>query len=339
MKILATGTAGMLGSSLVPALVAAGHHVTPSDIDLDDPCPWGPTGPRLRHLDVRDRDAVRAAVRHGRPDMIVHLAAETSLERSDAEPEHAWLTNTVATRYLALEARRARIPLVYISTAGVFDGDKDTPYTEFDRPNPLNMYGRSKYEGELVVRELVEEHYIVRAGWMVGGGAAKDHKFVAKILAQLRAGATTIHAVTDKLGTPTYTPDFARCFLNLVESELYGLYHMVCGGEGSRYDVAARILEVLGRDDVELVPVTSEFFAADFPSVRPRSEIMRNLLLDLQGMNTMRPWPVALEEYLRTRFPELGTGNFVVQPAAAPPRPRPRPSPERIDGSFTPVGG
>jgi len=323
MKILATGTAGMLGSSLVPALVAAGHDVVATDINLSNPLPWGPAGPPLGHLDVRDRSDVQTAVRNRRPDMVVHLAAETSLELSDDDPEHAWLTNTVGTRYVALEARRAGIPMVYISTAGVFDGEKDGPYTEFDAPNPLNMYGRSKYEGELVVRELVDEHYIVRAGWMVGGGAAKDHKFVARILRQLREGAGRIYAVTDKLGTPTYTPDFARCFLSLIESEIYGLYHMACGGEGSRYDVAARILEVLGRTDVELVPVTSEFFAAEFPSVRPRSEIMRNLLLDLQGMNTMRPWRVALAEYLHTQFPDQ-----VVTGAPAVPAPRAVPAVE-----------
>lgn len=305
MKILATGTAGMLGSSLVPALVGAGHDVAATDIDLGNTHPWGPRGPRISHLDVRDRDEVRAVARRERPDLVVHLAAETSLELSDEVPDHAWLTNTVATRYVALEARRMRIPMVYISTAGVFDGEKEGAYTEYDQPNPLNMYGRSKYEGELAVRELVDEHYVIRAGWMVGGGAAKDHKFVARILAQLRSGATTIHAVTDKAGTPTYAPDFARCLLPLIESELFGLYHMVCGGEGTRYDVAARILQLLGRDDVHLVPVDSSYFAAEFPSLRPRSEIMRNLLLDLQGMNTMRPWPVALEEYLRTEFADL----------------------------------
>lgn len=310
----------MLGSSLVPALVAAGHEVVPSDINLSDPCPWGPDRPQLRRLDVRDREDVQHGVRDGRADMIVHLAAETSLELSDEAPDHAWLTNTVGTRYLALEARRARIPMVYISTAGVFDGEKDSPYTEFDQPHPLNMYGRSKYEGELIVRELVEDHYVVRAGWMVGGGAAKDHKFVARIVAQLRSGATRIYAVTDKRGTPTYTPDFSQCLLTLVRSELYGLYHMVCGGEGSRYDVAARILEVLGRTDVELVPVTSEFFAKDFPSVRPPSEVMRNLLLDLQGMNSMRPWPVALEEYLHREFADLITaGNWAAAPAPRSP--------------------
>jgi dTDP-4-dehydrorhamnose reductase len=305
MKILATGTAGMLGSSLIPALVRAGHVVAASDINLSNRHPWGAAGPMLDYLDVRDRNEIRAGMRHERPDLVVHLAAETSLELSDDQPDHAWLTNTVATKYVALEARKARVPMVYISTAGVFDGEKDGAYTEYDQPNPVNMYGRSKYEGELAVRELVDEHYVLRAGWMVGGGAAKDHKFVSRILDQLRAGATTIYAVTDKLGTPTYTPDFARCFLPLIESELYGLYHMACGGEGSRYDVAAHILEILGRTDVELAAVDSGFFAAEFPSVRPRSEIMRNLVLDLQGMNTMRPWPIALAEYLHTEFADM----------------------------------
>jgi dTDP-4-dehydrorhamnose reductase len=311
VKILVTGAAGMLGSSLVPALTAAGHDVVATDIDLSARRPWGRPGPRIDPLDVRSRDDVRAGFAATGPDAVVHLAAETSLERCDAEPDHAWLTNTIGTKYVALACRRAAVPLLYVSTAGVFDGTKDGPYTEFDRPNPINTYGASKLEGEHVVRALVDEHFVVRAGWMVGGGAGKDHKFVARIVAQLRAGATTIHAVGDKLGTPTYAPDFARCSLGLLGSGLYGLYHMVCGGGGSRYDVAARILEVLGRDDVELVEVGSDHFADEFPSPRPRSEVMRNLTLDLQGMNTMRPWPVALAEYLHAEFGDLVVARAV----------------------------
>lgn len=305
MKILATGAAGMLGSSMIPTLIGAGHRVVATDINLANHHPWGNAGPRLELLDVRDRDMVRAAVRKVEPEMIVHLAAETSLELSDADPDHAYLTNTVATKYVALAARNAGIPLTYISTAGVFDGEKDGPYTEFDRARPVNLYGASKYEGELVVNDLVEDHYIIRAGWMVGGGRVKDHKFVNRILRQLRAGAQTIYAVTDKFGTPTYVPDFATCFLGLIDSGIFGLYHMACGGAGSRYDVAERILTILGRTDVELVGVESDFFAEEFSSVRPRSEIMRNMVLDLQGMNTMRPWPDALADYLHTEFAEL----------------------------------
>ncbi|CCM62771.1 MAG: sugar nucleotide-binding protein [Candidatus Microthrix parvicella] len=311
MKILATGTAGMLGSSLVPAMAAAGHEVVATDINLTDRHPWGPAGPELGYLDVRDRHAIRDAFDAVRPDFVTHLAAETSLEFSDADPAHAYLTNATATKLIAQQCGRREIPIVYISTAGVFDGTKTGPYTEFDAPNPINTYGDSKWRGEQEVRQFAPCHYIVRAGWMVGGGAAKDHKFVSRIVDQLREGRTTLHAVGDKLGTPTYTADFAACLLNLIDSEVYGLYHMACEGEGTRYDVAAEILSVLGRDDIDLVEVTSEFFAEEFPSARPYSEIMVNQALDLQGMNLMRPWREALRHYLHHEFADL------IIPAAA----------------------
>jgi dTDP-4-dehydrorhamnose reductase len=305
MRILATGAAGMLGTSLVPTFVAAGHDVVATDIDLTNPSPWGADHPNIDWLDVRDREAVRAAFKTTEPELLLHLAAETSLELSDADPDHAFLTNTVSTKYLALECRERDIPMVFISTAGVFDGVKEGAYTEFDQPNPLNTYGASKFEAEKLVQSLLDRWYIIRAGWMVGGGAGKDHKFVARILEQVRGGATTIHAVGDKYGTPTYTYDFGKCLLNLLDSDLYGIYHMACEGDGNRYDIAAFILDRLGRDDIELVEVESDFFRDEFPSVRPRSEIMRNMALDLQGMNLMRPWPVALEEYLERHFAEL----------------------------------
>lgn len=297
----------MLGSSLVPALVGAGHEVTVTDINLSNPTPWGPSGPTIGDLDVRERDEVAAAVKTVDPQLIVHLAAETSLEYSDANVDATYLTNTIATKYVALQAQKQGAAMVYISTAGVFDGTKDSEvYDEYDQPNPLNVYGATKYYGELVVKQFVERHYVIRAGWMVGGGRSKDHKFVSRILQQIRDGKTTLHAVGDKLGTPTYTPDFARTFLGLIDSELYGLYHMACEGRGSRYDVAARILEILGLTDrIELVEVTSDFFAEEFYSTRPYSEIMRNMNLDLQGMNLMRPWQVALEEYINNEFADL----------------------------------
>jgi dTDP-4-dehydrorhamnose reductase len=295
----------MLGSGLVPELTKAGHEVVATDIRVDAASPHGPDGPALRYLDVRDRAQILDAMDGIRPDLFVHLAAETSLEVCDENPEHAWATNTIATKHAALAARDAHVPLVYISTAGVFDGAKAGAYDEFDPPNPLNLYGRSKFEGERLVQNFCDRYFIIRAGWMVGGGA-KDHKFVAKILNQIRSGSRQLHAVGDKLGTPTYVPDFARCFHGLLDSRSYGLYHMACEGEGSRYDVAKEILRILGLDDqIELLEVTSDFFADDYPSVRPRSEIMRNLALELQGMNIMRPWRVALEEYLLLNFAQL----------------------------------
>ena len=301
MRILLTGTAGMLGSGLVPQLQRSGHEVVATDINLLDTRPWGEDGPELGYLDVRDQDAVEAAVAGLAPDLVAHLGAETDLEICENDPDAAYLTNAVGTKYVALSCQRHRVPMAYISTAGVFDGTKEgAPYNEFDTPHPINVYGDSKVQGERYVQNFVDRFYIVRAGWMVGGGT-KDHKFVAKMLDQIADGRTTLYVVGDKFGTPTYVPDFARCFTNLVEAGSFGLYHMACEGQGSRYDVTGRILEVLGlSDSIELVEVTSDYFAEEFPAPRPRSEIMRNMVLDLQHMNSMRPWRVALEEYLLT---------------------------------------
>jgi dTDP-4-dehydrorhamnose reductase len=173
--------------------------------------------------------------------------------------------------------------VVYISTAGVFDGKKKGPYDELDTPNPINVYGATKFAGEGYVARL-PRHYIVRAGWMIGGHAL-DHKFIAKVRAQINAGLKVISAVDDKWGTPTYTVDFAENLLDLVSTPYYGLYHMVSPGMGTRYDVA-------------LVPVGSDFFDDIYSAPRPRSEMMTNRMLALRGLNAMRPWRDALRAYL-----------------------------------------
>lgn len=293
MRVLITGSAGMLGAALYPAFVRAGHETVATDLT-----PRSVGELSMGVLDVRDHDAVRKAVDAAEPQLVVHLAAETDLETCETDPDHALRTNTAGTHNVALACAAYGIPLVYVSTAGVFDGTKtEAPYDEFDTPRPINVYGLSKYQGERLVERLVPRAWIVRAGWMVGGGA-RDHKFVARILAQVAAGAKTVHAVTDKLGTPTYTEDFAANLLKLVDSPFYGLYHMVCRGGGSRFDVARAILDHLRLTEVELRPVTSEFFAETFPAPRPRSEMMRNRMLELHDLDLMRPWQEALADYL-----------------------------------------
>jgi len=304
MKMFLTGAGGMLGSAMVPALIGAGHLVWATDLVVDDDRPWGPAGPVLGPLDARSADQIARAVDTIGPDMVLHLAAETDLETCELDPVAAAETNALATRVVAEACVSAGIPMTYISTAGVFDGSKRDPYVEDDPAYPANVYGQTKLDGEHYVRELLDEHYIIRAGWMVGGGR-KDHKFVARILKQLAAGASTIYAVGDKRGTPTYAPDFSRCFQSVLAGRHFGTFHMACEGEGTRLDVARRILDVLGRDDVELVEVGSEHFAEQFFAPRAASEIMRNQRLDELGLNTMRPWPVALEEYLLTHFTDL----------------------------------
>ena len=293
MRVLITGAAGMLGSAVYPAMVAAGHDVFATDLE-----PREVAGLPMGRLDVRVHSELIDGIAQSQADLVLHLAAETDLEICEADPDHAFRTNTLGTQNAAVACQARDLPLVYISTAGVFDGEKDDgPYDEFDLPRPINVYGKSKFEGELLVLRLVPKHFVIRAGWMVGG-IERDHKFVAKVIDQLRAGATTIRAVTDKLGTPTYTQDFAQNMLELIETPFYGRYHMACLGEGTRYDVAREIVEFYGRHDVRVVPVTSEAFADEYPAPRPRSEMMRNYMLELRGMNRMRPWREALREYL-----------------------------------------
>lgn len=305
MKILVTGANGMLGSSMVPTLAAAGHTVFPTDLRVPDERPWGLQGPRLGKMDVRFRDEITEHFDRIQPDFVVHLAAETILETCEDAPELAYATNALGTKHIAIACQTAGIEMAYVSTAGVFDGEKKEPYIEYDQPNPINVYGASKLQGERYVQTFMQRYYIVRAGWMVGGGE-KDHKFVAKIVDQIRSGRRQVFAVGDRLGTPTYAPDFSRCFARLITTGSYGLYHMACQGRASRYDVAKKILEVLGRaDDIELIEVDSDFFLDTYPAPRPRSETMRNLLLDLQDWNTMRPWEEAIEEYLQVAFADL----------------------------------
>lgn len=289
MKILVTGAAGMLGTTLTSILREEGHKIYATDIDLSDK--------KIELLDVREIKQVEKWVKKVSPDLIIHLAAETDLEKCEADPYHAYLTNTIGAQNVALLCGQKNKPLVYVSTAGVFDGQKKGLYNEFDTPNPINIYGKSKLAGEKVIERILSRYYIVRAGWMVGGGK-KDKKFVAKIIKQINSGAKTIHAVIDKFGTPTYTVDFSKCLSQLILTEYYGLYHMVCSGEGTRYDVAKEILKILGKSDIKLIPVKSEFFSKDYPVPRPKSEMMENMMLDLRDMNTMRSWKEGLKEYL-----------------------------------------
>jgi dTDP-4-dehydrorhamnose reductase len=295
MKVLVTGAAGMLGSSLLPVLENEDHDVLATDINH--------TGERISFLDVRDLDALVGAAESFSPNMIVHLAAETDLEKCESDPDYAYEENFIGTQNACIVCQQLGLPLVYISTAGVFDGTKQTAYTEFDAPNPINVYGMSKFQGEEAVRHLIQRHFIVRAGWMIGGGD-RDKKFVRKILDQLESGTTEIYAVSDKLGTPTYAKSFAVILEKLMKTNMYGTYHLTCNGKATRYDVAAEILTILQRDDVKLHEVTSDYFSSTYFAPRPRSEEMRNYLLDLRSMNDMPHWRDALSEYLHESFPD-----------------------------------
>lgn len=282
MRVLVTGAKGMLGTDLCQEWQAQGCEMYATDI---------------QEMDVRESAQVQKSFADFKPELVLHLAALTDVDACEREPEQAYRTNTVGTQNVALACQRANVPLVYISTISVFDGAKCGPYTEFDTPNPQSWYSRAKYEGEKIVERLLQHYYIVRAGWMFGGGR-EDKKFVAKII-ELAHNRSELKIVNDKFGSPTYTRDLARALIRLTQTGWFGVYHSVNTGEPcSRYEFALKVLEYAQLTSCRLVPVSSAEFP--LPAPRPRMEAGRNLHAELMGLELMRPWQVALREYIST---------------------------------------
>jgi len=293
-NILITGCGGMLGSAMYPHMKSKGYKVFATDIDLNEN--W------LSRLDVREFDKSREIALKFKPDIILHLAALTSLEYCEEHPEESYETNFVGTVNMAKICKEMDIPLVYISTAGIFDGRKDR-YTEKDSPNPINVYGRTKFYAEIAVENMLSKYFITRAGWMVGGGK-KDHKFVSYMVSQAMQGNKVFNVVNDKWGTPTYTKDFANNLEALFKTDFYGKYHMVCEGNAHRADIARYILDTLGIQ-YKLNEVDSAFFQKQFPVARPRCEALVNENLKSINLNLMRSWKSAINDYLNDQWKDL----------------------------------
>jgi dTDP-4-dehydrorhamnose reductase len=231
-------------------------------------------------------------------DFVFHLAAETDVDLCEKQSDHAYRVNTLGTENVALVCQEYNIPMLYISTAGVFFGDKQEPYTEFDIPKPANVYGDSKLQGEWIVKNLLDRYFVIRAGWMIGGWEI-DKKFVYKIVRQLKEGKRELKVVADKFGSPTFTKDFANNLMNVVNTKRYGLYHMTNKGTCSRYEIAVKVVEFMGLEgEVKISPVSSAEFP--LPAPRARSEMMRNYKLDLLALNNMPLWEESLKEYIKT---------------------------------------
>ncbi len=289
-KIYISGCGGMLGDAFKKVFIND-FELKCSDIDLN--VDW------LTYCDIRDFDAYRNDVLSFKPDYLFHLGALTDLEFCENNKDNAYLTNTIATEYACTIANELDIPLLYISTAGIFDGSQEV-YDDWDMPNPQGVYARSKYMGELHVKEKLTKYFICRAGWMMGGGNKKDKKFISKILKQIQNGAQELNVVDDKLGTPTYTIDFAKNVKLLIENNAYGLYNLVCDGVTSRFDVCEELLKLIGKDkEIKINKVNSSFFSKEYFAPRPDSERLVNYRLNLKKLNIMRDWKIALKDYIK----------------------------------------
>ncbi|MBI5101843.1 MAG: dTDP-4-dehydrorhamnose reductase [Nitrospirae bacterium] len=274
MRVALTGSEGMLGHDILRAF---------KDVDV--------VGLTLGSLDITVMDSVIKTMREIKPDLLIHAAAYTDVDRAEAEPEKAYLVNGVGTRNLSMAAEELRCPLMYISTDYVFDGTKTGHYDEWDMTNPVNQYGLSKLMGERFVSSLTSRHYIVRTSWLYG---KNGRNFVATI-GRLLAERESLDVVDDQRGCPTYTVDLADKLREL-SGKGYGTYHITNSGTCSWYEFAVKIGELTGIQR-KINPVTTDKFPR--PAKRPVNSVLGNTMLRLEGLEPARRWEDGLRDYLK----------------------------------------
>ena len=292
-RIYIAGCGGMLGEAFYSNFNSA-YELKCTDIDVNEN--W------IQYLDFRDYDSYKNDVSEFNPDFLIHLGAHTDLEYCELHPNDTFITNTLSVENAVHIANELNIPIVYISTAGIFHNKKQV-YNDWDIPNPKGYYAKSKYYGELFVNENAIRSFVLRAGWMMGGGPKKDKKFIQKIMKQLKEGKTELHIVDDKMGTPTYTHDFANNTKLLLKNKCWGIYNMVCSGLTSRLEVATELISILGlKNEIKINVVNSDYFKKEYFAPRPASEQLINMKLELRGLNVMRNWKVATRDYIKNYY-------------------------------------
>jgi dTDP-4-dehydrorhamnose reductase len=274
MRIVITGHKGQLGRALQEVLKGQ----TLFGLDLP------------QH-DITDRQAIAQTIADFAPQVVIHTAAMTNVDGCERDPDAAYRINGLGTQNVALACQRCGAAMVYVSTNEVFDGTKGEPYLEFDQPNPINTYGRSKLTGEFFTRTLLHRFYIVRTAWLYARGGSN---FVTKMI-HLADEWGELRVVTDEVSSPTYAPDLAEAIAKLIRTDHYGIYHFTNEGVCSRYDFATKIMELSGRGHVPVHPITSDQYTR--ASTPPLYTPIRNFCAATALGIKLRPWEKALRAY------------------------------------------
>ena len=284
MKVFVTGVKGQLGFDVVNELNKRNHEAIGVDID---------------ELDITDREAVHQMLNDIKPEGVIHCAAWTAVDDAEDNIDKVMSVNRDGTRYIAEACKELDTPMIYISTDYVFDGQGEIPWKPEDKRSPINVYGDSKYQGELAVEELLEKYYIVRIAWVFG---QNGHNFINTML-NLGKTHDKLTVVDDQIGTPTYTYDLARLLVDMIETDKYGKYHATNeGGYISWYDFTVEIMKQAGEYDekykkVEVSPVSSEEYPAK--AKRPLNSRLDKSKLVENGFEPLPDWKDALNRYLR----------------------------------------
>ncbi len=275
MRVLVTGAHGQLGREIVK-LFANVHEVF---------------GFGHRELDITDPEQTDTIVGRVQPDVIIHSAAYTAVDRAQEERELAYLVNGLGTRNIAVAANAVGAKLCAISTDYVFDGQATNPYTENNKTNPQSVYGSSKLAGEQFIQDIMQRYFIVRTSWVFG---LYGNNFVKTMLKIGNAGKS-LRVVNDQIGSPTYTRDLAAFLLELVQSEKYGIYHASNRGSCSWYEFALEIFKQTSLA-VDLTPCLTEEFPR--PAPRPKYSVLDHGAIMKNGFTLLQPWKHALQDFL-----------------------------------------
>jgi dTDP-4-dehydrorhamnose reductase len=277
LKVLITGSKGQLGSELV-SLLSKDYEVYG----------FGHT-----ELDITDVNGVTRIISKIIPDIVIHCAAFTNVDGCESDIGTAFDINTIGTANVAIASQKNKSAMVYISTDYVFDGKKSSPYMESDVPNPISIYGISKYAGELIVKQFLHKFFIVRTSWLYG---KKGKNFVNTIL-NLAKNKKKLKIVNDQIGSPTYTQDLAKAISILISTNYYGIYHITNSGECSWYEFAKKILEYAEIKDIKVTPISTE--ELNRPAPRPKYSVLKNFNLEKRKIYKMRNWELALKDFFR----------------------------------------
>ena len=277
MKVLVTGVNGQLGYDVVKELEKRGHQAVGVDRE---------------RMDLTSTQQIKECIENVNPEVIIHCAAYTAVDKAEDEEELCRRVNAIATKEIAEHAKKLDIPMIYISTDYVFDGTKDGEYTEEDIPNPINVYGKTKYEGEIYVQELLEKYYIVRISWVFG---ENGNNFIDTML-RLAKDKDEINVINDQVGSPTYTKDLAPLLVDMIETEKYGVYHATNEGYCTWYEFAKEIFRI-ANVDIKVNPISTDMYLTK--AKRPiNSKMSKVKLKKLSSLNSLRFWNSAILEYI-----------------------------------------
>lgn len=298
-KILVTGVNGQLGYDVVHELDKRGYEAIGVDREV---------------MNLTNSEEIRRVLNDISPDGVIHCAAYTAVDAAEDNIELCERVNALAVKDIAKCAKYLDIPMIYISTDYVFNGMKGInqnnvdevaytiednnickecylEYTEDDKVNPINVYGRTKYEGERYVRDILDKHYIVRISWVFG---ENGNNFIDTML-RLSKDRDELNVIDDQVGSPTYTKDLAPLLVDMLESDRYGTYHATNDGYCSWYEFAKEIFDVAGVD-IKVNPITTDMYPTK--AKRPFNSKMSKEKLKNNNFRTLRSWKSAVKDYI-----------------------------------------